>query len=303
MDIGSNTVRVLIAEGVGPDLRRRDLRRRMTRLGGGFRGNISADAMRRTVEAAKDFADFARSEGVRSVHLACTGVVRKAGNRDEFLRLLEKETGLGAVVLSGDEEAQLAGLGARHHLGADFPEMLMVDCGGFSTELAVVNREVGRRGSYDIGVVTLTESHLLSDPPKDEELQAVRRLVAQRLGDFFRGPVPETLVGIAGTATTIAAMDMKLDPYDPVKVHRHRIREDTLRVLFEDMSRLEEARRPEAFPGLEEGRRDLMPVGMIIVLEVMRLGGFDHMVISEGGLLDGLLLVGNRPPPSGLTSF
>ncbi|MCB1152979.1 exopolyphosphatase, partial [bacterium] len=220
IDIGSNTIRVLVAAGEGPGLQRLEVRRRITRLSGGFDGNLSDAAMQRTLEAAGEFAAFAREQGAEQIRIGCTGVVRRAENRDDFLWEVEKVTDVPPVLLSGEVEADLAGRGARHHLGPTTPELVLVDVGGFSTELSIVGEHTSHIASFDLGVVRLTEDLLTGDPPSPEQLAAARRHCDDILGFYFQRPMPRLIAGIAGTPTTIAAVLQGLTVYDPAKVHR-----------------------------------------------------------------------------------
>ncbi len=121
-------------------------------------------------------------------------------------------------------------------------------------------------------------------------------VVEEGIREFFDEPVPDTLVGIAGTATTLAAMDLRLVPYDGSKVHRHRVSAASLDALYGQLIGLPASERVGALPGLEKGREDLIVAGFRIVRTVMRLGGFDALMVSEGGLLDGILMADDWPP-------
>jgi exopolyphosphatase / guanosine-5'-triphosphate,3'-diphosphate pyrophosphatase len=296
MDIGSNTVRVLLAEGLGQSLKRIQVRRKITRLSGGFDGRLNADSIERTVSAARELAGIARDSGVREIRTACTGVVRKALNKKIFMDRLRVEAGVEPCLLSGNMEAKLAAVGACSRLGDQMAEILLVDIGGFSTELSIVGKPLEFSQSFDIGVVSLTEKILKNDPPSKKQIDSLRRLVAAGLRGFFYEKLPDRLVGIAGTPTTLAAIDLKLPLYDPSKVHRHEIDADRIDEIFHTLATISAQMRLEAFPGLEKGREDLLPAGIIIIQEIMKLGGYRKLVVSEGGLLDGLLLAETWPP-------
>ena len=296
MDIGSNTVRILIAEGRGATLKRVSVQRKITRLSGGFDGRLSARSMNRTLDAVREFTQNARESGITDIRAACTGVVRKASNKREFLDRLRLIDGVDSYLISSELEARLAAMGARHHLGPDTGDVLLVDIGGFSTELTVVKEAPGRSESFDIGVVSMTESVLKSDPPTEEQIAALRGIVAGALGEFFRSKTPGVLVGIAGTPTTVAAVDLKLSKYDAARVHRYEIDGRRIEELFRELISLDSARRLKEFPGLEKGREDLLPAGIVIIQEIMKMGRYERLVVSEGGLLDGLLLTPDWPP-------
>ncbi|MCZ7585933.1 MAG: hypothetical protein M5R36_22845 [Deltaproteobacteria bacterium] len=197
IDIGSNTVRALVALQENGATKRVGVLRRITRLSGQFNGSLSDTSVARTLEAVKECVQFARTHGAVEIRAACTGVVRRAANGSRFLDLLAREAGCRARLLTGDEEAALSALGTKRHLGDRCGEFLLVDVGGFSTEFVRVGSDDPRCASYDIGVVGLTESALRHDPPTSSEMGAVRDRVAVTIAGYFNGSLPPTLVGIA----------------------------------------------------------------------------------------------------------
>jgi len=298
VDIGSNTVRVLVAELLDGGLRRLGIRRKITRLSGGFQKVLAPEAASRTLEVAGEFIHFAEEHEPDEIRVACTGVLRRASNREEFLDRFSPEFGLFPALLDGDEEAFLGALGARHGLGGDFPPFILADVGGFSTELSVIGPTVGRRLSLDVGVVTMTETFFSLDPPTAGQVEEARDFLGKEFEDFFRAPTPGRLVGIAGTPTTIAAVDLGLDVFDPEKVHRHAVGAESLDGMLDKMLSMTAKERLAAFPALEKGREDLMPAGILVFQEIMRLGGYSSLTVSEGGLLEGILLAPAWPPSS-----
>jgi exopolyphosphatase / guanosine-5'-triphosphate,3'-diphosphate pyrophosphatase len=296
MDIGSNTVRVLVAEKNGVGMSRLAIKRRITRLGGKFNGKLDPDSVSRTIDTVREFSSFAASMGAQMVRAGCTGVVRKATDSGAFLDTLRRITGMEPVLLKGEEEAHLAALGTRHRLGGAVPEFLLIDIGGFSTELVAVGATVGRYKSHDIGVVSLTEGILRSDPPAPEQVDALRKIVAEELRGFFDEPVSGPLVGIAGTPSTIASMHLSLDAFDPEKVDRHVVPKKELDAMLVRLLGMKSNDRLTSFKGLEKGREDLIPAGIVILQEVMKAGRFEHFMFSLGSLLDGILLSETWPP-------
>jgi exopolyphosphatase/pppGpp-phosphohydrolase len=293
VDLGTNSVRLLVArfpEGGGPP---RELARDMviTRLGQGVdrTGRLDGEAVARTVEVVERYCRRARALRAERVHLAATAAVREAANRDELATAVLRLTGEPMEVLSGEEEAALAFLGATRGLDRE-PPFLVVDVGGGSTEFVLGDREVRAAASRPIGSVRLTERLVRSDPPAYEELAAVERAVAEALSEVER-PVPvreaRTLVLVAGTATTTQAIALGLGEYDPERIHRSVLRrEDAERVfrLLADMT-TEERRK---IPVMPPGREDVIVAGAAILVGVMRRWGFTEAVVSETDLLDGI---------------
>ncbi len=296
MDIGSNTVRILLARVIDGRLERLTVKRKITRLGGGFNGKLHPDSVSRTVSAARELAEYARRSGIVDIRASCTGVVRKASDQQEFVDRLRRDAGLDVPIISGETEARLAAMGAKNHLGPDFGDLLLVDIGGFSTELTIVASRPGRSQSFDIGVVALTESILKNDPPLPDQISNLRVHVKKTVESYFQENTPEILVGIAGTPTTLAALDLNLDVYDPAKVHCHEIDGKKIEEIMRKMLGMSAAERLKAYPGLEKGREDLIPAGIAVIQEIMKLGNYTKITVSEGGLLDGLLLEENWPP-------
>ncbi|MBZ0270522.1 hypothetical protein K8I61_00685 [bacterium] len=296
MDIGSNTVRVLCLDIDADIVRPIHRDRRITRLSGKFDGRLSPDSVERTVAAARELAGAARALGVAEIRVGCTGVIRRAQNAGEFLARLRVEAGIEPVVIAGEIEGALSAAGTRHSLGDDGHDFLMIDIGGFSTELVAVDDRVRRRASFDVGVVALTERLLRGDPPTASEIDAVRREARAAIAPFFAQPVPPRLVGIAGTATTLAAMDLALNRFDPAPIHRHVISAARLDALFAEAVSMRADDRLSRWGGLERGREDLIVAGMLIIEQVLAAGAFSEVTIALGSLLEGIALAAMWPP-------
>jgi exopolyphosphatase/guanosine-5'-triphosphate,3'-diphosphate pyrophosphatase len=303
MDIGSGTVRALMCESAQPTLRDCVVRRRITRLADGFAdGLIQPAALDRTVDAARDLAREARAFGVVEIRAACTGVVRRASNADVFLQALVDRAGLTPVLIDGEFEAQLSARGAASQVGLGDEPFVLLDIGGFSTELAMI--QGGRFAgavSVELGAVALTNKHFRDDPPTSAQLGACAAEARERAREYDRLPelkVFGPLVGTAGTITTLAAVDQKMERYDPSRINRHAMSVGRVRELLNLFVSMPAADRL-ALPGVEKGREDLMPAGTIICLEVMAHLGSYGLTVTEGGLLQGLALHDEWPPREG----
>lgn len=304
IDVGSNTTRLLLAEKTaGGDLRPLRVERRITRLGGNFSGEGKLDegAVLRTIAALQSFADVLREERVEIVFAVATGVVRAAKDGEEFIKQVFKLTGLSLQIISGEEEARLMLRGVLWSLKGMAPSWLVVDVGGWSTEIIWVkgNSPEATR-SMPLGVLALREGFLKSDPPKGEELELlkahIRKILGELLQEFERGGLKldhlqPDLVGTAGTMTTLAAIDQRLLLYNPLKINGHKIFRQSLKRIYLDLSTIP-ARERLNFPGLEKGREDLIVPGVAVVLSLLDVFKLKRVLVVDSGLLEGVLLQG-----------
>jgi len=296
IDVGTNTLRLLIAEAVGPD----DYavlheEQQITRLGEGLLPTrLLQDApSRRSLTVLKRFADVARSFKAGEVASVATSAVREAENSEEFLAEIVRETGLALRVIDGGEEARLTLLGVRHGLRLGLRRVLAIDIGGGSTEFVLARGEVIEGiVSTGLGVVKLTEQYLVSDPPAVGELRRVEEVVGARI-DRLRGemPLPEQaqLVGTAGTVTTLAAIDLALVAYDRQKVQGHCLGLTRVMELLDRLAALP-LRERRAIPGLESGRADIILAGAVILAASMERLGYHELRVSNDGLREGILI-------------
>jgi exopolyphosphatase/guanosine-5'-triphosphate,3'-diphosphate pyrophosphatase len=301
IDVGTNSTRLLVADADGREAPLSALERRMTitRLGQGVNatGRLHPDAISRTLETLREYRLVLDGLGVDGVRATATSAVRDATNRDDFLIPAKEILGTAPEVLTGEEEGRLTFLGATAGLTEPAP-YLVVDIGGGSTEFIVGTTGAGGVPqvtglmSVDVGCVRLTEAYLHSDPPAPEELSQAISVVVLHLADVDRllpsAAAAQTLIGVAGTVTTVAAVELGLPEYDSEALHRFRLThaaaEDVFRTLATEPA---EARRHN--PGLEPGRVDVIVGGAAVLVSVMRHFGFDEMLVSEADILDGLI--------------
>jgi exopolyphosphatase/guanosine-5'-triphosphate,3'-diphosphate pyrophosphatase len=303
LDIGSNTVRLLIAER-DPDQGFRPLRieRRITRLGGGFSlsGHLHPDSQKRTLEALQEFAALLKREGVVRVFAAATGVIREARNGEVFLARIQEQTGIPPRLLTGEEEGELMLRGVLWGVPPGVPVRMAVDIGGWSTEVLWIEGGRPRKtASLPLGAVSLCENFLHGDPPTAAEVcslvlflkDAANTLSCEFADAGWQSEGGAPLVGTAGTVTTLAAVDLQLAEYEPQKVTGHRLSRKTLEEIFSSLVSLPKEKRRET-PGLEEGREDLILAGAQVALRLMEGLGFDSLLVVDSGLLEGILLEG-----------
>ncbi len=307
IDLGTNTVRILVAEmdpaiGLVPVW----VDQTVTRLGEGLteRGTLAPAAADRTLAAVRRFRDRALGLGAAEVLLVATAAVRQARDGREFLARLRAEPGVHPRVVSGEEEAGLTLLGASWGLGAVAGTFALLDIGGGSTEVLVAEgARVLTAVSLALGVVQLVERFFLRDPVAPVELEACRAYVDARFRDEawdrIRPRRPTTLVATAGTPTTLAVLDLGLPAYDPGRVHGHRLSAVAIARLTERLAALPLAERART-PGLEPGRADVIVPGAVVLAAALAGLGLPAATVSDAGLREGILLdaVGWRPSPS-----
>jgi exopolyphosphatase / guanosine-5'-triphosphate,3'-diphosphate pyrophosphatase len=310
IDVGTNSVRLLLVDAEG---RRITREMTVTRLGAGVDelGHLDDAALARTLDTIGGYHRLWSEHGVDGqVRIAATSAVRDAADRDRFFDGVRDLTGVEAEVLSGEEEARLSYLGALGAVEVDGPPAV-IDVGGGSTELIVGGAGGGRSDgtavvrqvasvagsvSLQLGCVRLTERHLTGDPPSGTQLVAARELVRQRLdeADEVLGAQgaslggARSLIGVAGTATTLAALHLGLDGYDEDRIHRTRIPAAALHRLTDELTRMTTAARAALGP-VQAGREDVLHGGAVVLDEVLRRYGFGELVVSEADILDGLV--------------
>ena len=295
LDLGTNSTRVLVARPADGRLEVLDRRNTITRLGQGVgaSGRLAPEAIDRTLACLRDYREILDRHGVERVRVAATSASRDAANRDELFDAVEALIGTRPELLSGDEEGRLSFRGATGELDQASGPFLVVDIGGGSTEFIVGTDRVEGVMSVDVGCVRLTEKFLLHDPPQAEELSACISLTDAYLDDVVR-EIPaaaeaRTLVGLAGTVTTVAAVEIGLETYDRDRIHHFRLTREAAEDVFRTLATESRADRIHN-PGLEEARADVIVGGCCVLVALFRHFGFDEMVVSEADILDGLAL-------------
>ena len=298
IDVGTNTVRLLVAESDGRSAYRTLLTaQEITRLGQGLLPDreLQAEPIRRTIRALRRYRELAEAQGAAAILAVGTSALREATNRAAFLTAARDDAGIEVTVIPGEEEARLGLLGVRAGLRGAPARLAMMDIGGGSTELLLADGEtILAAVSTGLGVVKLTESCLHTDPPLPAELETVRRKASGRFDRArtveLRGMPPgDVLVGTAGTVTSLAAVDLALAPYDPVRVTGHRLTRVRIAETVDRLASLPLADRRRV-PGLEPARADVIVAGGVICLAAMDTLGFSELTVSDGGLREGILL-------------
>lgn len=293
IDVGTNSARLLVAEGSGDGFRSIDRRMTITRLGQGVdtRRILDPEALERTFAVIADYAATCGELGVQRLRVTGTSAVRDARNREEFFEGVRRLTGTEAELLSGEEEAKATFLGTLSDLARVDP-VLVVDIGGGSTELIFGTDEPERLISLDIGCVRLFEKHLHSDPPTAEEIAALRADADAELArakDVLDVPRDARLIGVAGTVTQLATLKIGLPLYDPDVTHHVVLSHGDVRALSRRLRSLTYSQR-KRIKGLEAGRADVIVAGAEILLGVLETFDLPEVLVSEKDILDGLVI-------------
>jgi exopolyphosphatase/guanosine-5'-triphosphate,3'-diphosphate pyrophosphatase len=289
IDCGTNSTRLLITDGS----RAVERLMRITRLGAGVdrTGRLSSEAIGRTVGVLREFRSAMDRDRVSAVRVSATSAVRDASNREEFMTAAAEVIGIRPEVLSGTEEGRLAFAGATAELDPSSGPFLVVDIGGGSTELVVGRDEPAGVQSMDVGCVRITEKFLHHDPPRPEELSDALMEVRDQLEEAVRAvPVlseAQQMVGLAGTVTTVAAVELGLAEYDRDRIHHFWLTRPAAEDVFRTLATESRAARL-GNPGLEEARADVIVGGCVVLVAVLRYFDLSGCLVSESDILDGL---------------
>ncbi len=299
VDIGTNTIRLLVAD-VLTDGTKADVVRRVTitRLGQGLgeSGMFKPEAVVRTLETLAAYSDEIGELGVEAVKVVATSAARDAGNSGEFLEAAGNILGTAATVVSGETEASFAFLGATFDFPFKDPDepVVVFDVGGGSTEvISGRGKTMQRAVSLDIGSVRLTELFVRNDPPTGVEVDKIQERARVEIEEGLEKLAPvvkdSVIIGVAGTVTTIKAVDLELDPYDPARVHLSVLTGAGVNKVLMKFLMLPLAERLE-LPGLEPKRADVIIAGTIITEAVLDALGAPGFTVSEHDIIDGTLL-------------
>ncbi len=294
IDLGTNTARLLIgfidSDGL---IRPQLIRRHITRLGGGFakESGISPHARERTIAAMSDFSEYLQNYNVVRVRAVATSAVRDAANGAEFVEDVFEKTGIRLEIIDGDEEALLTLQGVLSGLDDTSDDFFVFDIGGGSTEYTLADADrLHFTRSLPLGVVRLTEGKVCPDAMEEKISRELTRLA----GEIERAGLTQktgkaVLVGTAGTATTLAAIHLEMADYDYRRVNNHCLSLADIKRIFAELVPMTPDERLKVI-GLEKGREDLIIAGIMITIRTMEMFGFEHLKVSDYGLLEGVIL-------------
>ena len=300
IDCGTNSIRLLVADAAdGGALVEVVRRMEIVRLGQGVdrTGRLDPAAIERTRVALSGYAREITDLAADRVRMVATSATRDAANADDFRAMVTATLGVPPEVVTGGEEARLSFLGATRGLPADAePPYLVIDIGGGSTEFVLGNSTmdsaatVAHAVSVDIGCVRMTERHLLDDPPTPAQVAAAQADIAatvDRALSVVPGEQARTLVGLAGSVTTVAALALRLDAYRPERIHHSRIPYADVAAATTQLLGLTHAQRL-ALPVMHPGRADVIGAGALVLRVIMEKVGAGSVLVSEHDILDGI---------------
>lgn len=296
IDFGTNTARLLIGECESDRLTTLLIEREIVRLGGGFThdNGLSSEAQQRGLNCLKRFAGIIHEYGVHQVRASATSAVRDAVNGSSFVDRVLQETGIHLTVIDGDLEGRLTLKGVISGLDVIHDSIVVLDVGGGSTEITVAENEVPLFvHSMPLGVVRLTEGFTTYQAMSERISTVMNHLMTEMSSAGIRLQPDSELVATAGTATTLAAIQMEMEEYDYRRVNNFMMSRADITEIHQRLLPLTPHERI-LIPGLEKGREDLIIAGILITLHVMDTLGFSRLKVSDYGLLEGLALSGDE---------
>jgi exopolyphosphatase/guanosine-5'-triphosphate,3'-diphosphate pyrophosphatase len=296
VDVGTNSARLLVADVAGGRVTPIERRSTVTRLGRGvdLSGRLSAEAIEDACAAIGDYVSLYKELGAETVEAIATSAVRDAENGSAFVAELRERFALSARVLDGEEEARLTYLGATSEQPPTEPT-LVVDIGGGSTELIIgTGAEISFHTSLQAGVVRHSERHIATDPPTVLELEAlaadIRGLIETAIASGIKAKAG---IAVAGTPTSLAAIEMELEPYDPARVHGHVLSLPSIQRMLSQLASTSLAQRVE-IPGMHPDRAPTIVTGVVILIETMRAFGLERIQVSEHDILYGTAIAASN---------
>ena len=297
IDIGTNSVLLLIAEQTELGLQVHEEVQRLPRLGAMVDSNgvLARQSIDRVLEVLTEYAEIIQTYGdgvLKKTRVTATSAVRDAANKNEFLSLVKEIVGFEIQILSGEEEAKYTYLGAISQTKVESNSILVVDIGGGSTELAMGDSSQWLGGiSVDMGCVRFNERYLLHNPPYQEEIGECRYSIEALLESTkLRLPPNTQVVAVSGTATSLAAIDQQLFPYQLTRINNYRLNTDKLAKSIEIFSLHTYEQLIELHPEVMLGRADVFLAGLLILEGVLRYAIVEEFIVSSGGIRHGILL-------------
>jgi exopolyphosphatase / guanosine-5'-triphosphate,3'-diphosphate pyrophosphatase len=288
IDIGTNSIRLLITDAEGRQLARE---MNITRLGQGVdkTGRLAEAAIERSVEVLASYGALMREHDVTRARATATSAARDAENRDQFFGPAAAALGVMPECISGEEEARLSFQGSTFGLDPDQGPFLVVDIGGGSTEFILGTHAPEQLISVDMGCVRMTERHLHTDPPRTAELEACFadvRATLQKVRASVEVTRARCMIGLAGTITALAYLHKGLKHYDPAQTHHTRLGRDAVERMFTRLAALDDAGRRQILA--EPKRSGVIVGGAAVLLTILRELDIPELLVSESDILDGL---------------
>jgi exopolyphosphatase/guanosine-5'-triphosphate,3'-diphosphate pyrophosphatase len=293
IDLGTNSMRLMLCEVVGKKFRTKSKEVITTRIGKdmGHKGLLTEKAMAKNIEAIKYFKKRAEEYGAEKTIIFATSAIRDAANKDLFLERVKDETGLDIMVLNGEEEAEVGMLGASY--GFEDENLLVIDVGGGSTELVLGSEDkILYSTSINAGAVRMTEKYVKSNPIQQSDIQELEKSLETLFSDALnqlKEKKIDKVLAIGGTATTAASIFHKTRVYDWELIHNTILNKTFLDNLFETLKSMPLKERYN-IKGLQKERADIIPAGIFIILYVLEKLNKEQVIISENDNLEGIII-------------
>ncbi len=290
IDVGSYSVRLTVAELKDSELKILYEEGRITSLGSGVRerGKLSEDRVEETLRVLREYRRKIEELGAERVVVVGTEALRRAENAEEFIKRVKEETGFELRIISPEEEGRYAFLAVAFSLKPK-GKVCVIDQGGGSTEFVFgKNLQVDFMHSFPFGIVNLTERFLKHDPPTEEEVSNLLQFLEREIEKVKRET--DTLVGLGGTITTLAALEYGIYPYDPNRVHGKKLSYEAVKRWFETLRRIPAKERAERFRQIEDRRAEVILAGIAIFLKTLGVFGKEEITVSDWGLREGILV-------------
>lgn len=297
IDIGTNTVLLLVAERINERIRVLDELQEVPRLGRGVDKdkNLSSASQGRVLDVLKSYHNYLSEEYpdlINHVIVTATSAVRDANNRDSFLNKIKELTGWTVRVLSGSEEAETTFLGALSVLVYDSDiQNIILDIGGGSTEVARgIGSQMHDAVSMNMGSVRFSERFLLTNPPTDSQIEKARKGIKRLLSPLTKPEQPFRAVGVAGTVTSLASIEMNLSEYAPHLLNGNQLHQSTIQAYIALFATMTSNEIEQQHPVFLKGRGDVILAGLLILDEFIEWCGVTEITVSTGGIRHGAIL-------------
>jgi exopolyphosphatase/guanosine-5'-triphosphate,3'-diphosphate pyrophosphatase len=301
IDIGTNTALLLVAEIADNKLRIVEEQQRIPRLGAGVdeSQNLFEESIERVIDALQDYQQVIenRYPSVSDIYVTATSAVRDAQNQEAFIEQVKQKTGLEVQVLSGFEEAQYTFWGSQSVLNDRDTngQLAVIDIGGGSTEIAYGSRMLQDRYSYDMGCVRFTERFFKHNPPTTKELNRCRDAIKTVFKEYeFNFADQVTLIGVAGTVTSLACIDKNMNNYNSRELSGYRLPKQVLAKHINQLRNQSSKELEQRYPEVMKGRADIFMAGLLILHEFMSKYDFEALITSTGGIRHGAILNASR---------
>lgn len=293
IDIGTNSMRLLVAEYIDGKLYNREKFVNTTRIGQGVdsEGYISEEAIERNIKALKEFSDIANEKGCEYIYCIGTSALRDSKNGNEFIDLAKAETNVDVDIISGEEESNLGFIGVLQGLD-DTNNILVLDIGGGSTEF-ILGDESGIKyaKSENVGALRMTEKFLATDPICENEFEDMSNFIEETISDtinILKEKNIRQIVGIGGTITSVSAINQELETYFMEKIHGSKVNEKELDNILQNLKKMT-LNDKKNIKGLQPKRADIITAGVRILNIIMKKLEKENIIVSEYDNLEGLI--------------